>query len=104
MRDQNIVRLVPILVVLAVIVVGTVVARRRGYNVGGQTVVRCRDGHLFTTVWIPGGSFKSIRLGWYRLQYCPVGRHWSLVAPVRDEDLTDAERGFAHAHHDTRVP
>jgi len=25
----------------------------RGYPLGGQVVVRCREGHLFTTLWIP---------------------------------------------------
>jgi hypothetical protein len=26
--------------------------------------VRCRRGHLFTAIWIPGISFKAVRLGW----------------------------------------
>jgi hypothetical protein len=104
MTDQNIAKLAPLVVVVAAIVGGTVIARRRGYKIGGETVVRCRDGHLFTTLWIPGGSFKAIRLGFYRFQYCPVGRHWSLCAPVRDDDLTDADRESARLHHDTRIP
>lgn len=104
MRDHNVVTLVLILVVVAIVAGAALVARRRGYGVGGRTVVRCRAGHLFTTVWIPGASFTSIRLGWYRLQFCPVGRHWSLVQPVRDEDLTDAERTFASAHQDNKIP
>ena len=70
-------------VVVVINVVGTVVARFLGYRVGGNTVVRCRRGHLFTTLWIPGASMKSIRLGWWRVQRCPVGNHWSLVVPVR---------------------
>jgi hypothetical protein len=86
------------------LVVGTFVARRRGYSVGGNTVVRCRKGHLFTTIWIPGASIKAIRLGWARLQRCPVGKHWTLVTPVRNADLTDVERQFAREHHDVRVP
>ena len=60
---------------------GTVIARRRGYNFGRNTIVRCRQGHLFTTTWIPGASLKAIRLGWARFQRCPVGHHWSLVTP-----------------------
>jgi len=95
---------VPIAVVAGVLVAGTVLARRRGYRVGGETVVRCRTGHLFTTIWIPGASLKSVRLGWYRLQYCPVGRHVSLVTPVRADDLGAAEREEAARHHDTRIP
>ena len=76
----------------------------RGYGVGGNVVVRCRQGHLFTTIWIPGASVKALRLGWWRFQRCPVGRHWSLVTPVRRSDLTGRERRFADKHQDIRVP
>jgi hypothetical protein len=70
-------------------VVATIVARRRGYSgIGGRTLVRCRQGHLFRTIWVPGVSIKAIRLGWYRAQFCPVGRHWTLVSPVKDVDAT----------------
>lgn len=82
----------------------TVVARRRGYKVGGDVIVRCRRGHLFTTIWIPGASLKSVRLGWYRFQRCPVGNHWSLVQPVREADLTEDERRAAAEHRDLRIP
>jgi hypothetical protein len=67
-------------------------------------LVRCRRGHLFTTLWIPGASFKSIRLGWWRLQRCPVGRHWSIVTPVNRSELADAERRSAAAWKDIRIP
>jgi len=85
-------------------VVGTVVARLLGYRVGGKTVVRCRRGHLFTTIWIPGASLKSIRLGWWRIQRCPVGRHWSIVVPVKEADLSSRERRRAHEIQDVPVP
>jgi hypothetical protein len=85
-------------------VVGTVVARRRGYPLGGNVIVRCRQGHLFTTIWIPGASLKAVRLGWARLQRCPVGPHWSLVMPVKTSDLTDDERQAAAARRDIRIP
>jgi len=39
-----------------------------------------------------------------RVQRCPVGKHWSLVVPVREADLTEEERQFARAHHDIRIP
>jgi hypothetical protein len=84
--------------------VSTFAARRRGYNMGGNVIVRCRQGHLFTTIWIPGASLKAIRLGWARFQRCPVGKHWSLVTPVRESDLTDDERALAHSHRDVRIP
>ena len=93
-----------LLLTVAFYAVATLVARRRGYNFGPNLVVRCREGHLFTTIWIPGASFKSIRLGWWRLQRCPVGRHWTLVSPVREADLTEEERQFAAEARDVRVP
>jgi hypothetical protein len=88
----------------ALYALGTLVARARGYRVGWQTVVRCRSRHLFTTLWVPGVSVKSLRLGWWRLQRCHVGAHWSLVSPVENETLTGGERRFAAEHHDVRVP
>ena len=76
----------------------------RSHRLGGNVAVRCRDGHLFTTIWIPGASLKSLRLSWWRVQYCPVGRHWSLVTPVRESDLTDRERRAARENRDIRIP
>jgi hypothetical protein len=92
------------LFIIAAIVAGTLLARRRGYSVGGNTIVRCRRGHLYTTIWVPGVKLKALDLGIARLQYCPIGKHWSLVTPVRDSDLTDEERKFARAHHDIPIP
>ncbi len=83
---------------------GTVIATRQGYSFGKDTVVRCRQGHLFTTVWIPGVSLKALRLGFWRFQWCPVGRHVDIVRPVKGADLTEADRSFAAAHHDVLVP
>jgi len=97
-------RAAPVLIVVGFYALATLVARRRGYNMGGNVVVRCREGHLFTTIWVPGASVKSLKLGWARLQRCPIGRHWSLVTPVRDSKLTDEELRNAHEHHDLRIP
>jgi hypothetical protein len=96
----------PISLVTAVLLVAEliVLARRRGRVLAADTVVRCKDGHLFTTFWIPGASFKSLRLGWWRLQRCPVGAHWTVVTPAQVSDLTDAEKRSAAEHHDIRVP
>ena len=94
----------PLIVIGAALAGGTLVARRLGYKVGGNTIVRCRQGHLSTTIWVPGASLKSIRLGWARVQRCPVGKHWSLVTPVKDADLTDDERRDAAEHRDIRIP
>jgi hypothetical protein len=91
-------------VVIVGYVVGTIVAVRAGYQVGRDAFVRCRQGHVFTTTWIPGGSLKAIRLGLWRIQWCPVGRHVDLVRLVRAADLTESEVAFALSHHDTPVP
>ena len=72
-----------ILIAAAVAAGGTLIARRLGYNLGINTVVRCRQGHMFTTIWIPGIKLKELDLVVARVQRCPVGKHWSLVVPVR---------------------
>lgn len=76
----------------------------RGYGLGGNVVVRCRSGHLFTTIWIPGVSVKALRLGWWRFQRCPVGKHWSIVTPVRQAELNALEQISARKRTDVRLP
>jgi hypothetical protein len=76
----------------------------RGYRMGGNVVVRCRDGHLFTTLWFPAASLKALRLGPWRVQRCPVGHHWSIVAPVRRSDLGKDEERIASETKDIRIP
>lgn len=93
-----------VLIAAGVIAGGTLVARRLGYNLGVNTVVRCRQGHLFSTIWIPGVKLKELDLVVARVQRCPVGNHWSLVVPVRNVHLTEEERQFALAHHDIKIP
>lgn len=90
--------------VVAIAFEAAVVAKRRGSLFGMDTAVRCRDGHLFTTLWVPGASLKAIRLGWWRFQRCPVGQHWSLVTPVVAASSSEEERDLAARHHDIRVP
>jgi len=102
MPRRNRRKILALLIVLDVL--GTVIARIRGYRFGRQTLVRCHSGHLFTTIWIPGGSLKALRLGWWRVQYCPVGKHWSIVAPVKEADLSSREKRSAERHRDIRIP
>ncbi len=78
--------------------------RRSGSLVGLRTVVRCHRGHLFTTTWIPGVSVKALRLGPWRVQRCPVGKHWSIVRPVRPDELSDDERAEARSIRDSLLP
>ena len=87
-----------------VLAAATLVLRRLGYPIGMRTVVRCRSGHLFTTIWIPGASLKALRFGWWRFQHCPVGHHWTLVVPVKVSTLSDEERRLAAARRDVRIP
>jgi hypothetical protein len=93
-----------LLVVGGAMLLEPVAMKLRGYPIGGNLVVRCRQGHLYTTIWVPGASFKSLRLGWWRFQRCPVGRHWSIVTPVKDSELTAREKRSAHKHPDVRIP
>ena len=101
-----------LIVVLAVVLLTGLALRVRGLQretgswqpSGGRVIVRCRDGHLFTTTWIPMVSFKAVRLGYVRWQYCPVGRHMTFVVPVRDDDLTDIQRRSAQRNDDGGIP
>jgi hypothetical protein len=90
--------------VLSGYAIATAIAVSRGYKFGRNVPVRCRDGHVFSTVWIPGASVKALRLGPWRAQWCPVGRHFTLVTLLKDADLTEAERSSAAGHHDIAVP
>ncbi len=78
--------------------------RALGWGIGGRVIVRCGQGHLFTTIWIPAASVKSLRFGMRRFQRCPVGRHWTMVTPVRASELSDDERRSAEANRDIALP
>lgn len=93
-----------LLIILSAFLLEPVAMKLRGYPIGGNLVVRCRKGHLFTTIWLPGASLKALRLGWWRLQRCPVGKHWSIVTPVKESDLSEKERRMASEHRDIRIP
>jgi hypothetical protein len=95
---------VPLLVLVLVLGAVMVSATPRGHPIGVSTIVRCQLGHLFTTVWVPGASLKAVRLGWFRIQQCPVGHHLAMVTPVREADLTAEERRMAARYRDTWVP
>jgi hypothetical protein len=94
----------PLVGVAAGILAEALAMRLRGYPMGTDVVVRCRRGHLFSTIWLPGVSFKSLRLLWWRVQRCPVGAHWTIVTPVREGELGQDERQAAQDRKDIRVP
>ncbi len=66
--------------------------------------VRCSAGHLFTTIWIPLGSLKAVRLGPRRYQRCPVGRHWAMVMQLDRDSASSEDLAAAAAVHDLRIP
>jgi hypothetical protein len=93
--------LVAVLVFLIVVYLTT---RRRGIQMGARRIVRCSDGHLFTSTWIPGVSFKAIRLGSARYERCPVGNHWALARNLDPSTLSPEDRRLAEATLDTKIP
>ncbi|MGD0453291.1 MAG: hypothetical protein ABSB69_06815 [Solirubrobacteraceae bacterium] len=103
MLDMSVLVLL-VVVILVLVVIPAIVARMRGYPLGGRVVVRCRQGHMFMTVWTPGVSFKAVSLGWWRFQHCPVGKHWTLVSPVEESELTEEQKRLAHNAADVAVP
>jgi hypothetical protein len=70
---------------------------------GVETVAKCRAGHLFTTIWTQGASYRSSGRRVVRLRYCPVGRHLTLVAPMQADELTAEQRKAATRYHDARI-
>jgi hypothetical protein len=83
-------------VIAAAVILKVAISKARGRPAfGGKIVVRCSKGHVFTTTWSSLGSLTSIRLGVARFQRCPVGKHWALVKPVKDSELTDDDRRLA---------
>lgn len=66
--------------------------------------VRCSAGHSYTTIWLPLGSLKAVRLGRRRFQWCPVGGHWAVVQRIDTTNASPAELREAAAVHDLPVP
>jgi hypothetical protein len=92
-------------VVLVIAVMGDHADNRHGHSsAGGETVVRCSHGHLFTTRWVVGSSLKAVRLGDRRYQRCPVCARGRIVVPVPDAELTEEDRRTAAEQHDTPLP
>ncbi len=93
-----------VLILIGAVVFEAASLWRASHRLAGNVIVRCRQGHLFTTIWIPGGSLKALRLGRRRFQHCPVGHHWSVVTPVAEAELSDGQLRDAQAHRDIRIP
>lgn len=69
-----------------------------------EVMVRCGQGHVFTSTWVPLVSLKAVRLGTKRFERCPVGRHWAMISQVDPASLTPEERESAGRFHDARIP
>ena len=69
-----------------------------------EVIVRCTRGGHYRTRWLPLVSFKSIRLGAYRLQRCPVHQRWEMTSIVEDEDLTPEILSEADRYPASRLP
>jgi hypothetical protein len=91
-------------IVFAALALELAALRSRGYKLGGRVIVRCQSGHLYSTIWIPGASVKSLRFGLWRVQRCPVGAHWSVVTPVQRATLSGRQLRAARKKTDVRVP
>jgi len=87
-----------------VLVAGVVIAGRLNMFRRFDRPVRCSDGHLFTTIWIPGASLKAVRLGRRRVQRCPVGGHWTMVTSIDSQNACAADLEVAASTHDLKVP
>jgi len=80
-RDQ----IAALLLLLALLALVAVITRRLAGAITQQStnvLVRCREGHTFTTRWLPYATVTAMRLR-ARYDYCPVGRHWSLITQVQ---------------------
>jgi hypothetical protein len=69
-----------------------------------RTIVRCSQGTLYSTIWLPLGSLKAIRLGSTRVQRCPVHHKWERVRKVDSASLTSEELASAMATRDNAIP
>ena len=92
-----------VLAALAAVAIEAAATWLRSGRLGGRLIVRCHRGHLFSTIWLPAASVKSLRLGFWRVQRCPAG-HWSLVRPVRASELSTRQRARAQGLKDVRLP
>lgn len=73
-------------------------------GLGGRKIVRCSQGALYSTIWIPLGSLKGIRLGRTRVQWCPVHHKFERVKRVDPATLSKRELKRAAAVKDIPIP
>lgn len=64
-------------------------------------IVRCSGGAYYESKWVPGGSFKAVRLGGKRFQKCPVHHKWEMAERVPEDLVTPEIRVEADSHRDS---
>jgi hypothetical protein len=69
-----------------------------------RKIVRCSEGALYSTIWIPLVSLKALRLGGRRRQRCPVHHKWEQVELVDPSRLTPEQRAEAESVRDLPIP
>jgi len=67
-------------------------------------IVQCSQGHYFSTIWMPFGSLKAIRLGDRRIQKCPLCHRFRSVVQVEPDQLTEEELTAAKNLKDSKIP
>jgi len=69
-----------------------------------RVIVECTRGGRYSTIWLPFGSLKAIRLGRTRIQYCPIHRRFERVRKVDPRSLSRRARRRAQALRDLPIP
>jgi hypothetical protein len=67
-------------------------------------IMRCPDGHLFETPFLPFASFKAVRTPRGRYQRCPVDGRWGLMDLQPTAELTPEQLAEAHEQRTTPIP
>ena len=67
-------------------------------------VMRCPDGHLFETPFLPMMSLKAIRTPRGRIMRCPVDGRRGLVELMFTAELTPAQRDEARRNRTSPLP
>jgi len=91
--------LLPLIIIVVVgllaFAAGAAIASRKGFKRNGEVIARCRQGHLFTTVWVGRFTWRQLDLGFARIQRCPVDGRLTVVRPVDVFELTAEEKRAA---------
>lgn len=67
-------------------------------------VMRCVDGHLFETPFLPMLSLKAIRTPRGRIMRCPVDKHAGPVELMYTAELTPGQRQEARHNRTSPIP